>query len=645
MSLTAYARCGYAGMPKILEEVRREVLVSIEIDWLRGHQIESKEDMQYQLIKAEYIAMSGCCAQSLRMRSQLKEYGFDFNKIPLYCVIYKVLLLFACQTAVSTLGSKNIDILHHFILRASGKCLVELYSHECLDLKLLDVFKKERMSKQKVFVDYDGQKQMVPPQPPIRTDEQIVHSLLSAIYLQQFWNTMKYNEKTGVYGCQVDEQWFDLCANLLRKALAITPVNPTHPFELHHLKAHEALAGPDPEPMKEDQMDADYGKKLHIQVPTAVDKYLGTKLDDALLKNQESKKSPKEIYQNKKGNRERNQDSTYSIRNTANYHLYHALMEALIADEDAMDKEVANKVKDHKRGKQDCDEWEDDDDVEGPSAGSTREDHRSDQRRSLLDFGLEELVPSLWVEVNAIMKLVQSMHHSTGGLEERTSTSTNTVEASVVKQSDRDAKFSVLLISNIRVNVVFHYEDGNPARANIKQALGYLKDGDGDGINSTLRYSSDYIRTAQTRLSSTKLAKSRIGARVYASSSYPQKTVDNVSYDCVVYDSLVQFEPHVLASKAKKAAKNHDLLALISHSNASSSQSHANSSYSPQPYYVTHPSSVVDYKDEYQGELQGDSQEDKLTTAMMLLVEQSLKSSPYLSIIVFVPHQTQGIKP
>ncbi|GJV25775.1 retrovirus-related pol polyprotein from transposon TNT 1-94 [Tanacetum coccineum] len=81
----------------------------------------------------------------------------------------------------------------------------------------------------------------------------------------------------------------------------------------------------------------------------------------------------------------------------------------------------------------------------------------------------------------------------------------------------------------------------------------------------------------------------------------------------------LQFKPHVLASKAKKTAKNHDLLALIAHSNASSSQSHANSSYSPQPYYVTHPSFVVDYEDEYQGGLQGDSQEDKLITAMMLL--------------------------
>ncbi|GJU19434.1 hypothetical protein Tco_1152776 [Tanacetum coccineum] len=81
------------------------------------------------------------------------------------------------------------------------------------------------------------------------------------------------------------------------------------------------------------------------------------------------------------------------------------------------------------------------------------------------------------------------------------------------------------------------------------------------------------------------------------------QTGDAISYDDL-YDSLVQFEPHVLASKAKKVAKNHDPLAFLAHSNASSSQSHANSSYSPQPYYVTHPSSVADYEDEYQRENQ-----------------------------------------
>ncbi|GJV93496.1 hypothetical protein Tco_1541309 [Tanacetum coccineum] len=73
------------------------------------------------------------------------------------------------------------------------------------------------------------------------------------------------------------------------------------------------------------------------------------------------------------------------------------------------------------------------------------------------------------------------------------------------------------------------------------------------------------------------------------------------------------------ASKAKKATKNHDPLALLAHLNASLSQSHANSSYSQQLYYVTHPSPVASYEDEYQGELQGDSQEDKLTTDVMLL--------------------------
>ncbi|GKF22778.1 hypothetical protein Tco_0075100, partial [Tanacetum coccineum] len=51
--------------------------------------------------------------------------------------------------------------------------------------------------------------------------------------------------------------------------------------------------------------------------------------------------------------------------------LYHALMEALIEDENAMEKEVADKVKDHKR-KHDSDDDEEDIDDEGPLAGSNQ---------------------------------------------------------------------------------------------------------------------------------------------------------------------------------------------------------------------------------------------------------------------------------
>nr|GEV26235.1 hypothetical protein [Tanacetum cinerariifolium] len=82
-------------------------------------------------------------------------------------------------------------------------------------------------------------------------------------------------------------------------------------------------------------------------------------------------------------------------------------------------------------------------------------------------------------------------------------------------------------------------------------------------------------------------------------------------------------------SKAKKVAKNNYPLALIAHSNAYSSQSHARSSYShsPQPYYVTQPSSVVDSEEDYQRELQRDAQEDKLTTAM--IVDIQTKNASY----------------
>ncbi|GKF94515.1 hypothetical protein Tco_0284215, partial [Tanacetum coccineum] len=98
--------------------------------------------------------------------------------------------------------------------------------------------------------------------------------------------------------------------------------------------------------VKKTDHSADVLALIKSQVPTVVDEYLGTKLDDALLKILE-------------------RHTADLIENPANYHLYHALMEALIADEDAMDKEVAVKVKDHKR-KHDSDDEEDDDDDEGP---------------------------------------------------------------------------------------------------------------------------------------------------------------------------------------------------------------------------------------------------------------------------------------
>nr|GEW25881.1 hypothetical protein [Tanacetum cinerariifolium] len=50
-------------------------------------------------------------------------------------------------------------------------------------------------------------------------------STIPSIYIQQFWDTVRYDKSAGCYRRQLDEQWFDLTKDTLRDALQITPVN------------------------------------------------------------------------------------------------------------------------------------------------------------------------------------------------------------------------------------------------------------------------------------------------------------------------------------------------------------------------------------------------------------------------------------
>ncbi|GJX46798.1 hypothetical protein Tco_0271988 [Tanacetum coccineum] len=69
-------------------------------------------------------------------------------------------------------------------------------------------------------------------------------------------------------------------------------------------------------------------------------------------------------------------------RNPANHRLYHALMEALIEDENVMDKGVADTVKDHKR-KHDDDEDDDDEDLPAaPNQGKKTKRRRTKESES-----------------------------------------------------------------------------------------------------------------------------------------------------------------------------------------------------------------------------------------------------------------------
>nr|GFB03319.1 retrovirus-related Pol polyprotein from transposon TNT 1-94 [Tanacetum cinerariifolium] len=63
--------------------------------------------------EAEYVSLSACCAQVLWMRTQLIDYGFHFDKIPMY-YDSKAAIAISCNH-VQHSCTKHIDVRYHFI--------------------------------------------------------------------------------------------------------------------------------------------------------------------------------------------------------------------------------------------------------------------------------------------------------------------------------------------------------------------------------------------------------------------------------------------------------------------------------------------------------------------------------------------------
>nr|GEU83449.1 retrovirus-related Pol polyprotein from transposon TNT 1-94 [Tanacetum cinerariifolium] len=87
----------------------------------------------------EYVSLSACCAQVLWMRTQLTDYGFHFNKIPIYCDL-KSFIAISCNP-VQHSRTKNIAIRYHFIKEHVEKGTIELYFVKT-DYQLADLFTK-----------------------------------------------------------------------------------------------------------------------------------------------------------------------------------------------------------------------------------------------------------------------------------------------------------------------------------------------------------------------------------------------------------------------------------------------------------------------------------------------------------------------
>ncbi|GKB24084.1 retrovirus-related pol polyprotein from transposon TNT 1-94 [Tanacetum coccineum] len=299
MALTAYANANHAGCQDTrrstsgsarflgdkLVNTRRSTSGSAQFlgDKLVSWSSKKQNSTAISTTEAEYIAMSGCYAQILWMRSQLSDYGFAFNKIPLYCDNRSAIAL--CYNNVQHSQSKHIDIRHHFIREQVEKGVVELY-FVTTNYQLADIFTKAlprerfefllpRLGMKNTMVDMNIPANDAPAEqapaivPPTRTDDQILplskwvpidksncvldvqksqrnpiflfvvallkntnffrafttSSTILALYIQQFWDTMCFNSSNRLYSCQLDEQWFNLHKDLLRDALDITPTN------------------------------------------------------------------------------------------------------------------------------------------------------------------------------------------------------------------------------------------------------------------------------------------------------------------------------------------------------------------------------------------------------------------------------------
>ncbi|GJY05346.1 hypothetical protein Tco_0371286 [Tanacetum coccineum] len=124
MALTTYADADHAGC----QDTRRSTSGSAQFlgDKLVSWSSKKQTSTSISSTEAEYIAMSGCYAQILWMRSQLSDYGFAYNRIPLYCDNKSAIAL--CYNNVQHSRSKHIDIRHYFIREQVEKGVVELIS-------------------------------------------------------------------------------------------------------------------------------------------------------------------------------------------------------------------------------------------------------------------------------------------------------------------------------------------------------------------------------------------------------------------------------------------------------------------------------------------------------------------------------------
>ncbi|GJU25115.1 hypothetical protein Tco_1163736 [Tanacetum coccineum] len=167
IALTAYADADHAGC----QDTRRSTSGCMQLlgDRLVSWSSKRQKGVAISSTKAEYIALSGCCAQVLWMRSQLTDYGLGFNKIPMYCDNKSAITL--CCNNVQHSRSKHIDIRFHFIKEQVENGVVELYFVNT-EYQLANIFTKA-LGRERIefFINKLGMRSFTPETLKLLADE------------------------------------------------------------------------------------------------------------------------------------------------------------------------------------------------------------------------------------------------------------------------------------------------------------------------------------------------------------------------------------------------------------------------------------------------------------------------------------------
>nr|GEV50081.1 hypothetical protein [Tanacetum cinerariifolium] len=135
--LTAFPDADHAGCIDTRKSTSREIqfLGDKLVSWMSKKQ----NCTAMSSAKAEYVVLSASCAQVMWMRTQLHDYGFNYNKIPLYSDSQSAIAI-SCNP-VQHSRTKHIHTRYHFIKEQVKNGIIELYFVRT-EYQLADMFTK-----------------------------------------------------------------------------------------------------------------------------------------------------------------------------------------------------------------------------------------------------------------------------------------------------------------------------------------------------------------------------------------------------------------------------------------------------------------------------------------------------------------------